>query len=293
MYAREIDGAVHTFGVSGKLIMNVLVMYDHQTRSLWSQFLGQAIEGPKRGVKLDLVPVTQTAWALWTDNHPDTLILDKQGGYRGDSYHYYYRDGQKGVLGESNEDNRLAPKELVVGVSLDGDTKAYPLEALRSQPTVNDSVGGNEVLVFLEINTETALVYDRRVDAMALTFRLLPGGGARPLLMDDETGSTWMAADGPRHRRPPQGRRAEQGRVPPQLLVRLERLEPGNGPLPALRRLGAINPRPSRPYPCLLQTPRPPARRTSGQRCGLVPKTSNLRRVTRVLRQLAKPYRSV
>ena len=145
MYAREIDGAVHTFGVSGKLIMNVLVMYDHQTRSLWSQFLGQAIEGPKRGVKLDLVPVTQTAWALWTDNHPDTLILDKQGGYRGDSYHYYYRDGQKGVLGESNEDNRLAPKELVVGVSLDGDTKAYPLEALRSQPTVNDSVGGNDV----------------------------------------------------------------------------------------------------------------------------------------------------
>ena len=140
--------------------------------------------------------MTQTAWALWTDNHPDTLILDKQGGYRGDSYHYYYRDGQKGVLGESNEDNRLAPKELVVGVSLDGDTKAYPLEALRSQPTVNDSVGGNEVLVFLEINTETALVYDRRVDAMALTFRLLPGGGARPLLMDDETGSTWMALTG-------------------------------------------------------------------------------------------------
>ena len=180
MYAREIDGAVHTFGVSGKLIMNVLVMYDHQTRSLWSQFLGQAIRGPKRGVKLDLVPVTQTAWALWTDNHPDTLILDKQGGYRGDSYHYYYRDGQKGVLGESNEDNRLAPKELVVGVSLDGDTKAYPLEALRSQPTVNDSVGGNEVLVFLEINTETALVYDRRVDAMALTFQAAAGRRRAP-----------------------------------------------------------------------------------------------------------------
>ena len=109
---------------------------------------------------------------------------------------YYYRDGQKGVLGESNEDNRLAPKELVVGVSLDGDTKAYPLEALRSQPTVNDSLGGNEVLVFLETNTETALVYDRRVDGEAMSFRLLPGGGARPLLMDDETGSTWMALTG-------------------------------------------------------------------------------------------------
>ena len=262
MYAREIDGAVHTFGVSGKLIMNVLVMYDHQTRSLWSQFLGQAIEGPKRGVKLDLVPVTQTAWALWTDNHPDTLILDKQGGYRGDSYHYYYRDGQKGVLGESNEDNRLAPKELVVGVRLDGDTKAYPLEALRSQPTVNDSVGGNEVLVFLEINTETALVYDRRVDAMALTFRLLPGGGARPLLMDDETGSTWMALTGLAVDGPLKG--AALNRVASHLSfwVRLERLEPGNGALPAIRRVsGKDNGKPASPkawLPGLLPIPRLP-----------------------------------
>ena len=187
---------MHTFGVSGKLIMNVLVMYDHQTRSLWSQFLGQAVKGPMRGVKLDLIPVTQTSWALWMDTHPDTLVLDKKGGYRGDSYRFYYRDAEKGVLGESNEDDRLAPKDLVVGVSLNGDTKAYPLAPLRSEPVVNDSVGGHDVLVFLETNTETALVYDRGVNGVALTFRLLPGGGARPLLMDENTGSTWMALTG-------------------------------------------------------------------------------------------------
>ena len=57
MYAREIDGTEHTFGVSGKLIMNALVMYDHQTRTLWSQFLGMGVKGPQRGVKLDFLPV--------------------------------------------------------------------------------------------------------------------------------------------------------------------------------------------------------------------------------------------
>jgi hypothetical protein len=32
--------------VSGKLIMNALVMYDHQTNTLWSQFLIQGVKGP-------------------------------------------------------------------------------------------------------------------------------------------------------------------------------------------------------------------------------------------------------
>jgi hypothetical protein len=34
VFAREIQGQVLTFGVSGKLIMNAVVMYDHQTDSL-------------------------------------------------------------------------------------------------------------------------------------------------------------------------------------------------------------------------------------------------------------------
>jgi hypothetical protein len=34
VYARQVEGTVYTFGVSGKLIRNAMVMYDHQTRSL-------------------------------------------------------------------------------------------------------------------------------------------------------------------------------------------------------------------------------------------------------------------
>ena len=77
MYAREIGGAEHTFGVSGKLIMNALVMYDHQTGTLWSQFLGQGVKDPQIGVMLESVPVTHTRWSAWRETHPDTLVLDK------------------------------------------------------------------------------------------------------------------------------------------------------------------------------------------------------------------------
>ena len=118
MYGREIDGEVHTFGVSGKLIMNALVMYDHQSTTLWSQFLRKGVRGPLAGVELDVVPVTQTTWASWSELHPDTLVLHKNGRYQGDVYSSYYRDSSAGVLGETRKDDRLKRKELVLGVDV-------------------------------------------------------------------------------------------------------------------------------------------------------------------------------
>ena len=49
MYGREIDEQLLNFGVSGKLIMNAMVMYDRETDSLWSQFLGKAVDGSMKG----------------------------------------------------------------------------------------------------------------------------------------------------------------------------------------------------------------------------------------------------
>ena len=197
MYGREIEGKEHTFGVSGKLIMNALVMYDHQTRTLWSQFLGEGVKGPLAGTKLEIKPVTQTTWSLWRGLHPDTLVLDKKGGYRRDSYSGYYLAGTAGVLGESHADARLNRKELVVGVKVDGSTKAYPLRVLRDRPIVNDSLRRRGILVFFEEITETALIYGRMVDGTALTFGIEGDAlGAQTVLVDRETGTRWNAFTG-------------------------------------------------------------------------------------------------
>ena len=51
----------HTFGVSGKLIMNALVTYDHQTNTLWSQFLSQVVKSPLVNEDLEIVPAVQTS----------------------------------------------------------------------------------------------------------------------------------------------------------------------------------------------------------------------------------------
>jgi hypothetical protein len=100
-----------------------------------------------------------------------------------------------GVLGETRSDDRLDRKTLVVGVAPGGSTKAYPLELLSGMPVVNDSLGGGDVLVYLE--SETALVYDRTVEGRALTFSMAEDGqGAFAVLVDAETGSWWVALTG-------------------------------------------------------------------------------------------------
>jgi hypothetical protein len=47
-------------GVSGKLINNALVMYDRQTRSLWSQFLSFSVRGEFERTPLEPVPLILT-----------------------------------------------------------------------------------------------------------------------------------------------------------------------------------------------------------------------------------------
>ena len=72
---------MHTFGVSGKLIMNAVVMYDRQTDTLWSQFLSRSVKGPLANQALEIVPAVQTTCQQWLNLHPDTLVLDKRGRY--------------------------------------------------------------------------------------------------------------------------------------------------------------------------------------------------------------------
>ena len=197
VYARNIGDTTHTFGVSGKLIMNALVMYDRQTDTLWSQFLSRGVRGPLAGTQLEILPSLQTTWEQWLQLHPDTQLLDKRGGYNTDTYEGYYRGGSAGIIGESNKDRRLPGKELVLGVNLEGDVKAYPFQTIVRQPLINDSISGNQVLVVFDPISETGAIFERKLEGRSLGFDILPETGDGITLMKDrETGSTWQLLTG-------------------------------------------------------------------------------------------------
>ena len=64
-----------TFGVSGMLRHNDMVMYDHQTESWWQQAIGTAILGDLNGTTLKALPGWMESWSEFTDRNPDGLVL--------------------------------------------------------------------------------------------------------------------------------------------------------------------------------------------------------------------------
>ena len=185
---------VYTFGVSGKLIMNSLVMYDRETESLWSQFIGEAVKGPLAGTKLELIPSQITTWSDWKSRNPDTLVLDTGlGRASGSSYQSYFRNAQAGILGRSNFDDRLYIKELVVGVFGQSSHKAYGYRYLIADPLIHDTFEDRRILVTFNEVGGAVSVFDRTVNGQALTFERTDD----PLLMSDtETGSKWTMDTG-------------------------------------------------------------------------------------------------
>ena len=203
MYAAENQGQHLTFGVSGKLIMNALVMYDHQTDTLWSHFTGDAVEGPLKGDKLQILSALHTTWGQWLALHPDTVALDKFGYGSRDGYTSYYDSDQTGIIEETNTDDRLPPKTLVAAVSIGDQHKAYSVGDLREYPVVNDTFAGVPLLVVYHAGSATSAIFEREVDGELLEFTALPVDWEDAPLVIDQEGTTWhglsgMALDGPR-----------------------------------------------------------------------------------------------
>ena len=172
--------------------MNVLVMYDRQTDTLWSQLIGEAVEGPLKGTKLEYVSSWQTTWSDWKSQYPNTLALDKSFGGRQDPYTSYYNSSSSGVIGQSTVDDRLYVKEYVIGVENEGAAVAYPFGILNENPVVNDNIGDQPILVVFNANSGTGVVFERQLDGQTLTFS--PDGGLT--LVDAQTGTRWDGLTG-------------------------------------------------------------------------------------------------
>ena len=194
-----MNGETLTFGVSGKLTMNALIMFDRQTRSLWSHFLSEGIEGEFKGVKLTNVPLVLTTWQEWRTSFPETKALLK-GESSFDPYTSYYMRGDAGVIGEANRDERLYGKELVLGLGFDDGAIAFPHTTLQNEAVVNTEINGRPTVIYFNALTNTATAYSRTVGDDLLEFSVTSeddaDGVARDWMVDDATGSKWLPLNG-------------------------------------------------------------------------------------------------
>ena len=152
------------FGNHGALWGNAMTWWDHDTGTVWSQPLGEAIVGPRQGARLEPLPVTFTTWGSWLESQPATLALNVPAGPTG-----------------------FDLEEMAIVVELGNEAVAYPIPELRTQLVVNDIVAGAELAVVVDpSDPDRWAVFSRQLDETVVT--LEERGGQ---IVDVETGSTW------------------------------------------------------------------------------------------------------
>jgi hypothetical protein len=165
-YDPENGGNKLTFGVSGKIYKSNLLMYDHETGSLWSQMLQRAITGPLTGTVLAMLPAEHSTWKHWQAEHPNTLVLSMDTGFKRDygldPYREYVEGGRPTF--RSSQDSRssrekIRPMEPVLGIDLGQIQKAYPFSFLKKKPAeFEDRVGNATLMIHFDKDSKTAYV---------------------------------------------------------------------------------------------------------------------------------------
>ena len=173
--------------------MNALVMYDRETDSLWSQFLGKAVAGPLRGIDLEIIPSQLTNYGSWTELHPDTLVLDTHASYPiDDHYITYYREHRAGILGEENPDERLRIKDLVLGVTGVEGQIAYNYLDLLEAEVINHEFEETPIVAAVDREGGGTAIFRRTVDGQVLEFESVDD----TTMTDTASSSVWDKASG-------------------------------------------------------------------------------------------------
>lgn len=92
--------------------------------------------------------------------------------------------------------NRVAMDRLVVGIEVDGEARAYPLQYIGYHHQVRDTVAGRDVLVSYCTVCRTGRVFLPVVEGATETFRLVGMDHFNAMLEDRTTGSWWRQANG-------------------------------------------------------------------------------------------------
>ncbi len=165
-FKRKIDGDLFTFGVSGLLYQSDVLMFDHQTESLWSQIAMKAVTGISMGKKLEPIFLEHTTWGAWKGAHPSGLVLSQQTGHTRD-YHRdpysAYRQSKQLMFPSGLKNAKFHPKEWVLGVEIQGQYKAYPFSEMQNFTTpILDSLNGQELIVCWDPEITSAKAVDEK-----------------------------------------------------------------------------------------------------------------------------------
>lgn len=185
VYSPVLNGRYLSFRLVGMDHFNAM-FEDQDTKSWWQQATGVAITGPLKGARLTELPSAQMRLGDWQALHPESLTLQPDPNFRTryDSLGKY----DSGTVHSSLERRDSASwkfKSWVIGVDLDGHSKAYDWNELVRHRVIRDSIGQISLLLTVLPNNMTFHVF---VLPDSLGLRYDPPTG---LLVDPKTSASW------------------------------------------------------------------------------------------------------
>lgn len=198
-YASEVAGRRFTFGTSGLLYRSNKLMFDDETKSLWSAVDGTPVVGPLAGsgLTLEAFPVVTTTWREWREAHPETTVLSLETGFHRDySEGAAYRDyfATDALMFEvPGTDSRLKNKAEVLALLLpskegapsDRLPVAFSAEFLKRRSVYQGTFGAREIVVLTAPGGA-----NRAYEAGGTRFQKLDG----PRVIDSE-GRAWRVTE--------------------------------------------------------------------------------------------------
>ncbi len=185
-----IDGKTLHFRLAGINNGNALLR-DEETSSIWQQSTGEAIFGPLKGRQLDMVPSDELTFALWRKEQPQGQVLKPDAPYEAE---YDPKDWEQHVARTrtvvDTTKSGIGPHQLMIGVSVAGQSKAYPIEAVLAAKIIQDRIDGSPVVLVVGPDGASIRAFEGNIesDGVRLTFS---EGQGDAVMRDAQTGSAW------------------------------------------------------------------------------------------------------
>jgi hypothetical protein len=206
VYSPIVAGRTELFRLVGMDHFNAM-FEDRTTGSWWRQATGQAIAGPRRGAVLTELPSQQLTLAAWLALHPASLVMQPDSALR-DAYakSFDYETGASRSALTGTDTLSWHDQAWVVGLAVNGEAKAYDWNRLRRERIVNDSLGGEPVVIAIASDNASFVAYERpdagtrftiRGDSLAAGSRIyaLSGRGTagqlKPVFASQEFWHSW------------------------------------------------------------------------------------------------------
>jgi hypothetical protein len=191
VWETTVDGRVLHFHLAGINNQN-FIMKDEETGSWWQQVTGEAIFGPLKGKRLRPVLMDELSFATWRREQPYGRVLrpDERIAAQGK---YAPPDWEERMLkvpvAAQVKVPALGQRELIVGITANNASCAYPFTALQKQNPIVDKLGGVPLLIVLAEDGKSVRAFDRTIEGGEREFFLKPHSS--PLRLIDEKGTEW------------------------------------------------------------------------------------------------------